>query len=165
MRTLSQGLIARALFITAPFAAALPGPAGRAAPPSAGWLAGCWALRSGDRVIEESWMPERGGVMLGMSRTSRGDLMREYEFVLLQAAGTTLEYRVLASHQPEVVFRAAGVSPNEVVFENPEHDFPKRIGYRMVSRDSLEAWVDGGAKGSGEKIRYPYHRVDCGAGR
>jgi hypothetical protein len=41
----------------------------------------------------------------------------------------------------------AQASANEVVFENPEHDFPKRIGYRLVSADSLEAWVDGGCTG------------------
>jgi hypothetical protein len=90
--------------------------------------------------------------------------MKEYEFVLLLAAGTRLEYRVLTGHQPEVVFRAGKASRTDVVFENPEHDFPKRIGYRLVSPDSLEAWVDGGANGDGERIGYPYHRVDCAAG-
>ena len=129
--------------------------------PSVRWLSGCWAQHAGDRVVEESWMQERGGTMLGMSRTSRGDVMREHEFVLLQAAGSVLEYRVITGGQPEVVFRAATTSATEVVFENPEHDFPKRIGYRLVSNDSLEAWVDGGAGGSGTAISYPYHRVDC----
>lgn len=139
----------------------LAGPPPQAPPPSAAWLAGCWALAKGDRLVEESWMPERGGTMLGMSRTSVAGVIREHEFVVLRAAGSALEYRVLAGEQPEVVFRAATPSPTEVVFENPAHDFPKRIGYRLVSPDSLEAWIDGGAAGNGKKTTYPYHRVDC----
>jgi hypothetical protein len=106
-------------------------------------------------------MSERGGTMLGMSRTSRGEVMREHEFVLLRRVGPALEYRVLGAEQVEVVFRATTTAPNEVVFENPEHDFLKRIGYRLVSADSLEAWVDGGPGASGTTIRYPYHRADC----
>jgi hypothetical protein len=130
--------------------------------PSAAWLAGCWALQKGDRIVEESWMPERGGVMLGMSRTSVAGQVREHEFVVLRAAGSALEYHVLAGGQPEVVFRAASPSAREAVFENPAHDFPKRVGYRLVSPDSLEAWIDGGAA-EGKKTTYPYHRVDCRA--
>jgi len=109
-------------------------------------------------------MPERGGTMLGMSRTSRGDVMREHEFVLLRAAGSGLEYHVIAGAQPEIVFRAARATGNEVIFENLEHDFPKRIGYRLVSSDSLEAWVDGGPGEREKRISYPYHRVDCTGG-
>ena len=103
-------------------------------------------------------MPERGGTMLGMSRTSKADVMREHEFVLRHAA---LEYRVFAGDQPEFVFRAPRASGNEVVFENLEHDFPKRVGYRLVSSDSLEAWVDGGPSEPEKRISYAYHRVDC----
>jgi hypothetical protein len=127
----------------------------------AGWLAGCWALEGNGRVVEESWMPARGGVMLGMSRTTKADRVTEHEFVLLRVVGSTLEYRVRTGDQPEVVFRATAPTASEAVFENPAHDFPKRVGYRLVSPDSLEAWIDGGAGRKGPKISYGYHRVDC----
>jgi hypothetical protein len=133
-----------------------------AAPP--GWLAGCWALQRGDRIVEESWMPSRGRMMLGMSRTTKAGRVTEHEFVLLRAVGSALEYRVRTGDQPEVVFRAPLPSATEAVFENPTHDFPKRIGYRLVAADSLEAWIDGGAEGKAPKIGFGYHRVDC-AGR
>jgi hypothetical protein len=131
------------------------------APPSASWLAGCWALQQGDRLVEESWLPERGGVMLGMSRASVSGELREFEFVMLKVVGSTLEYRVQAGKQPEVVFRAKSPSAKEAVFENPEHDFPRRVGYRMVTPDSIEAWIDGGDGDKGKRVDYPYHRVDC----
>jgi hypothetical protein len=154
--TLGGGLL---LLASIPaFAQRSPDPTPGAA---AGWLAGCWALENGDRVVEESWMPARGGVMLGMSRTTKAGRVTEHEFVLLRTAGSALEYRVRTGDQPEVVFRAAHPSASEAVFENPAHDFPKRIGYRLVTADSLEAWIDGGAGSRGPKISYAYHRVDC----
>ena len=102
--------------------------------------------------------------MLGMSRTTKAGRMTEHEFVLLRAAGPALEYRVRTGDQPEVIFRAAHPSSSEVVFENSAHDYPKRIGYRLVSPDSLDAWVDGGAESNAPEISYGYHRADC-AGR
>jgi uncharacterized protein DUF6265 len=153
LRRLSTGCAL--LLVTTPSAA-------QQTAPSAGWLTGCWALQKGDRIIEETWMPERGGIMLGMSRTVVGRNVREFEFVVLQAIRSGLEYRVQAGDQPEVVFRALKPAASEAVFENPDHDFPKRIGYRLTAPDSLAGWIDGG-EGKGEKVRYDYHRVSCSA--
>jgi hypothetical protein len=100
-------------------------------------------------------------MMLGMSRTTKGGRVTEHEFVVLRVAGPALEYRVRTGDQAEVVFRAAAPSATEAVFENPTHDFPKRIGYRLVTPDSLQAWIDGGAEAKGPKIGFGYHRVDC----
>src|SRR5688500_5432942 len=43
------------------------------------WMAGCWESRSGSRLIEERWTPPPGGLMLGVSRTSRNDSIVEFE--------------------------------------------------------------------------------------
>lgn len=131
--------------------------------PSAAWMAGCWSLRSGNRIVEEQWLPERGGVMLGMSRTAVGDRTTEYEFVVLRRNGATLEYRVRVGEQPEVVFVAKSPGEGEIVFENLQHDFPKRVAYRRVGADSLEAWIDAGPSGKGPRMTYAYHRASCGA--
>ena len=42
------------------------------------WLQGCWEMVSPQRIVEEQWMSPRGGSMLGMSRTVRGDALVEY---------------------------------------------------------------------------------------
>ncbi len=52
------------------------------------WLAGCWELRAGPRLIEEQWLSPRGGMLLGMSRTMRGGTVVEYEHLRIYAAGT-----------------------------------------------------------------------------
>ena len=48
-------------------------------------------------------------------------------------------------------------SVTEAVFENPQHDFPKRIIYRKGEADSLTASVDGGEGTKG--ISYAYRRM------
>ena len=41
-----------------------------------GWLAGDWVREEGERWTEESWTAPRGGVMLGVSRSGRGEALR-----------------------------------------------------------------------------------------
>lgn len=103
---------------------------------SVAWLQGCWQMTAGDRVVEEQWMAPRAGVMLEMGRTVRANQLIEYEWVLLRDHDDVLEYEAHPSGQPVAVFSARMAMPNEVVFENPAHDFPQRVGYRRDG-DSL----------------------------
>lgn len=109
----------------------------------AGWLAGCWELRARNRVTMEMWMPPAGGLMLGASRTTVDGATREYEQLRLRAVGDTLVYTAIPSGQRETDFRSTSVSDTAVVFENPAHDFPRRIVYRRVGADSLVARIEG----------------------
>jgi hypothetical protein len=132
------------------------------APTPPAWLTGCWALRDGKRLVEENWTSAEAGILLGTSRTVQGGRMVEYEFVVLRPGADALEYAVQLNGRPEVVFTAKPNSTNELIFENSQNPFPKRIGYRLAATDSLEAWIDGGAAGSASRIVYAYHRISCG---
>jgi rhodanese-related sulfurtransferase len=55
------------------------------------------------------------------------------------------------------------VSEGAVVFVNPGHDFPKRVGYERGGEDQLLAWIDGGAESERPRIEFPYKRVACEA--
>ena len=68
---------------------------------SVGWLAGCWELRSGDRVTIEMWMPPAGGLMLGSARTVAGETLREYEQVMLRVVEGAVVYTARPSGQAE----------------------------------------------------------------
>ena len=58
---------------------------------------------------------------------------------------------------PGTDFKLTRASATEAVFENPEHDFPKRIIYRKGEADSMTASVDGG---EGTKaVSYAYRRM------
>jgi hypothetical protein len=125
------------------------------------WLAGCWELRSGARMVEEQWTSPRGGLMLGASRAVRNDSLIEFEQVRIEQRGTDLIYVASPSRQATAEFKATALDASSVVFENPAHDFPKKIFYRRQGADSLVAGIEGPRGGTSRSINYPYKRVRC----
>lgn len=129
-----------------------------------GWIAGCWERREGDRLVEEQWMAPRGAIMLGMGRTVRGDTLVEYEQLRIYERGGSLVYAANPSGQEPAEFVSTTVSDSLVVFENLAHDFPQRVVYRRAGADSLDASVEGTARGKQRTVRFPYARASCLSG-
>ena len=125
------------------------------------WLQGCWEDRSPQRTIEEQWMAPRGTNMIGMGRTVRGDRLVDFELVVLREQDGALAYEAHPAGQPSAVFIARTVSESTVIFENPQHDFPQRIGYQRKGPDALLAWVEGTDKGQARRVEFPYRRTGC----
>lgn len=128
------------------------------------WLQGCWQFAAGDRIVDEQWTAPRGGAMLGVSRTTRGAVMTEHEFVRLVERGGRLVYEAHPSGQAGAAFTSSTIEADAVVFENPAHDFPQRIGYRRVGADELRAWIEGPRGGTTRRAEFPYRRAACPAG-
>lgn len=100
-----------------------------------GWMSGVWVNEEKGRWTEERWSPPRGGIMLGASRSGSGDKVREFEFMrLAPGPDGTVIYFASPGGREAVSFRLVSASPNEAVFENPEHDYPTRISYRREGR-------------------------------
>ena len=125
------------------------------------WLQGCWAVTSHQRTVEEQWMAPLGNSMIGMSRTVREGRLAAHELVILQEEDGRLTYQAYPSGQPAAVFRSVVVSDTLMLVENPEHDFPQRIGYEPVGADSLAAWIEGGTNGQTRRIEFGYRRASC----
>jgi hypothetical protein len=143
---------------------ATPALAQRAAGPvhQLGWFAGCWQWARSGSVVDEQWMAPRGGQMLGMARTVRGDTMvTEFEHLQILERNGQAVYHAEPSGQKPADFTAASVSDTLVAFENPEHDFPKRIIYRRRGTDSLIARTEGVLRGQPTVIDFKYVRVAC----
>ena len=138
-------------------AQSVSGPIDRAA-----WLSGCWEMRVRDRLRMEMWMPPAGGTMMGASRTTRAGVVREYEQLRLHTSGDTLIYSALPSGQSLADFRSTLISETSLVFENPTHDFPKKIVYRRVGADSIVARVEGpGPNNTSRGFDVPMTRASC----
>jgi hypothetical protein len=128
---------------------------------SLSWMQGCWARVAGPRTVEEQWMAPRGGTMLGMGRTVQADRLVEWEALLLREENGQLVYEAHPSGQAPNVFRTSSVSDTLVVFADPTHDFPQRIGYQKGRADSLIAWIEGTQNGQPRRVAYPYAKVAC----
>ena len=58
-----------------------------------------------------------------------------------------------------VRFATKTVSDMELVFENPQHDFPQIISYTKINADSLVAEISGTINGKERKQTFPMKRV------
>jgi len=109
------------------------------------WIAGDWQLEPGGRAqVEEHWTKLAGGTMVGMSRTVAGEKTVEFEYLRIEQRADGIYYVAHPKARcPGTDFKLTRASTTEAVFENPQHDFPKRIIYRKTD-DGLTASIDGG---------------------
>ncbi|MBI4818426.1 MAG: hypothetical protein HY791_19325 [Deltaproteobacteria bacterium] len=106
------------------------------------WLAGSWE-GAGAHSYEETWTPPKGSTMFGIHRELHGSKTLFYEYLRIEARDEGITY--LASplgRQPPDAFRMKEIGHDRVVFEDPLHDFPQRIGYARKG-PRLEAWIEG----------------------
>lgn len=110
------------------------------------WISGDWQTEpGGKRQIEEHWTNVAGASMLGMSRTVAGEKTVEFEYLRIEQRADGIYYVAHPKARcPGTDFKLTRASATEAVFENPQHDFPKRIIYRKTGDDSLTASIDGG---------------------
>ena len=101
--------------------------------------------------------------MLGMGRTINARGLADYELTLIRQDGARLLYEAHPKGQPSATFVARAANEDSVVFEAPEHDFPQRVAYRRVGRDSVLAWVEGTMNGHDTTIRVPVPTRPCPA--
>jgi hypothetical protein len=124
------------------------------------WLAGAWVGTRGRSAIEERWSPPRGGAMLGLSRTVRGDSMRAFEYLRIVERDGGLVYipQPGGGSPTEFVLTELGTEAGatRAVFDNPRHDYPKRIVYELSAEGGLRATI-GFMKG-GSPRRFEYER-------
>lgn len=125
----------------------------------AAWLTGCWEARGPTTVVQESWLSPFGGVMQSVGRTMRDGQFLEGEMVLMRVDGEKLIYEASPTGQARTRFTSSTISDSLLVFENPMHDFPKKVGYRKAGADSLQAWVEG----NGRRVPFSYGRIGCGS--
>lgn len=126
------------------------------------WLSGCWAAQNAEAGSIEYWSSPQGGVMLGASKTVKAGKTVAFEFIQIRALDSgKLAYIAKPSGQAEATFELASVGANEFVFENPTHDFPQRISYRLVKSGELLARIEGTRNGKQRSIDYPMTKVVC----
>jgi len=128
------------------------------------WLTGCWASEGGESGSGEQWTRPAGGTLLGINRTVRGGKTTAFEFMRIVETGKDdgeLIFIASPSGQSTATFLLSTISQTEVVFANPDHDFPQRIGYRRTPGGGLLGWIDGNINGQDRRIEFPMTAIDC----
>jgi len=108
------------LFVAAPTpASALPA-----------WMAGCWEQVAKGEWTDECWTAPRAGLMLGSSRSGKGDTLQFFEHmrIVRDEAGST-SFCAMPKGQAGGCFAKEKQTATEIVFVNAKHDYPQRIRY------------------------------------
>ena len=107
-------------------------------------------------------MKPAGTSMIGAGRTVKNGKTTDYEFLRIEQREDAIYYIAKPrANAQETAFKLKTWSGNDFVFENPEHDFPQRILYK-VNGNSLAARIEGTRNGKSSGINFPMIRVPCG---
>lgn len=136
---------------------AMPAPA-KAAIGDLAWLAGAWVgTRSSGSSIEERWSPPQGGAMLAVSRTvNTGGKMVAFEYLRIVERDGGLVYIAQPGGAKGTEFVLTELGKTRAVFDNPRHDYPRRIAYELSAEGLLTATI-GQLKG-GTPNRFEFKR-------
>ena len=124
------------------------------------WLAGCWAGQRGGERFFERWIPADPSTLLSVAHTTKDGRMTAFEFLRVTVRDGKVLYIAQPGGRPPTEFTATSVTADRVVFENPAHDFPKRVIYQRKGADWLSASIDGGSE-TANRVVYEMARQPC----
>jgi len=107
------------------------------------FFSGSWCGALGAATFEEHWTKPAGKTLIGMSRLLGGGRTIEFEYLRIEQRKDGLVYVAQPGGRPATDFKLTKASEGEVLFENAENDFPKRIRYQKTS-EGLTATIDAG---------------------
>ena len=125
------------------------------------WLAGVWTGtrgKSGTTTIEERWIPPKGGAMLATSRTVSRGRMSSFEYLRIVEKDGGLVYIAQPGGGSPTEFVCTELSSTRAVFDNPRHDYPKRIVYELA--DEVDLNVSIGFLKGGTPRRFDFKRSE-----
>jgi uncharacterized protein DUF6265 len=127
------------------------------------FMTGCWrGPAGGGAILEEYYTAPAANLMLGVSRYVRGGKVTDYEFTSIEQRDSDLVITPRPKDQAPASFRLRRLTEGEVVWANPQHDFPQVIIYRQVPPDSLVARVEGPGPQGTRAMEWRMARADCG---
>jgi Domain of unknown function (DUF6265) len=123
-------------------------------------LEGTWKMNTKRGAVCEEWKKVNKNYL-----KSKGYMIRGKDTILSERIALTntkegIFYTSTVEDQNNkqpVAFKMTGSENNMFVFENPLHDFPKRIVYKLISADSLHAYIDDGTE-TGKKQNFYYKK-------
>jgi len=113
---------------------------------AADWLPGKWENKSTDGNLLETWTKLNDSVYEGQSFFIKGKDTLHFEKIQLVQKGDNLLYisNIKGQHDDKpVTFIKNDTIEKQLVFENPNNDYPKKISYNPISKDGLIIEISG----------------------
>lgn len=151
-------LLAGGLFATTAF---MPSPKNKGSKFPA-WLKGAWQNKMTQGISMEVWEQTDDSTLTGKSYFIKGNDTFLSETISLEQRNNILYYIPTVKNQNSgqpVSFRQTTVTATRLVFENPAHDFPQKISYTLIRKDSIVAEISGMVKGQVKARQFPMKKL------
>lgn len=128
----------------------------------ADWLIGTWENKTSKGSIYENWNRKNEYEFSGKSYILKEKDTIIFENIQIVQNNKELFYIPTVKNQNgglPVRFKATKISENELIFENPQHDFPQMISYTKTGEKTLVAKISGTSKGQLRSQTFPMTRV------
>jgi hypothetical protein len=122
------------------------------------WMTGYWIGSDEGSEAEECWLGPKGGLMLGVHRDVNESGSAFFEYLRIEQTAEGIVYFASPGGREATAFALAETSERRVVFENPAHDFPRRISYWLDEDAALHARVEGEKKGLAAAAEWIWRR-------
>ncbi len=131
------------------------------------WLEGNWKLK--DKDVHEKWQLVNDTMMGGIGYhfiqeehdEDETDIIFD-ESIRVVSRGEKFYYIPHVRNQnkgKEVEFEITSFTKNSFVAENPKHDFPQRIVYKLKDKKHIHAYIEGRQGGKKKRIEYHFFRT------
>ncbi|MCF2859119.1 DUF6265 family protein [Pseudoalteromonas sp. SMS1] len=123
---------------------------------SLSWLVGHWYSESRSLKINESWQQVSGKTLEGAGETysiKKGKMVSAETLRIVEMSGEVFYIAKVASNEAPVAFKLTRCAANTVIFENPHHDFPKKLHYQAMEEGQMTVFVSG-EKGKAFSIKF-----------
>jgi hypothetical protein len=130
---------------------------------NANWLIGSWQNEVLDGTIYESWVFKNDSTLVGESSFVVGSDTLFSETISLEQNGNALYYIPTVQDQNDgqpVRFTLTSSTEDQLIFDNPEHDFPQKISYHLIRTDSLCVRISGEVEGHWKQEVFPFIRMN-----
>lgn len=112
------------------------------------WMVGSWTMKTRNGTIMETWVSlndsTMGGESILIKNTGATEQREKLRFICTRKEYFYCVTMPGQNNNEEIKFRVTSFADSSFVSENLQHDFPKRIIYQLINKDSIHAVIDDG---------------------
>jgi hypothetical protein len=126
------------------------------------WILGNWENKTVDGNLTETWKKVNDSTFQAQSYFIKEKDTLHFESITLQQNGEVLSYSATVKGQNSdkpVTFKLTNSTEKQLVFENPKHDYPKKIIYTQINEDSLVAEISGTLEGKATSEKFAMNKI------
>jgi hypothetical protein len=124
-------------------------------------LIGTWKMETPKGVLYEQW-ENKDGKLTGSTFAFKNNEKVVQENTTITSENDEIYFTAIVPNQNDrkpVQFKLTTRVGNYYMFENPYHDYPQRVIYEFVTKDSIHARIEGKKDGKQMTSDYYYSRV------